>query len=66
LPGDLYEEWAEERRRELHKMYLSLLIELGGLYEEREDLGSAFASRYSTSAWTPGSSIGSVKCIVWL
>jgi hypothetical protein len=41
-------------------------VELGGLYEEREDLGPAIASRYFTSARTPGCSIGSVRCTVWL
>jgi DNA-binding SARP family transcriptional activator len=41
LPGDLYEGWAEERRGELHTTYLSLLVKLSRLYEEREDLGSA-------------------------
>ena len=41
LPEDRYEEWAEERRGELHKTYLSLLVELSRLYEVREDLGLA-------------------------
>src|SRR5215217_6588335 len=35
LPGDRYEEWAEGRREELRRLYLTLLIELAGLCEER-------------------------------
>ncbi len=38
MPEDLYEEWAENRRQELQKTYLTLLVELAGLYEEREEL----------------------------
>lgn len=41
LPGDLYEGWTELRREELRWVYLSLLVELAGLYEEREDYGPA-------------------------
>ncbi|HEX5915697.1 MAG TPA: BTAD domain-containing putative transcriptional regulator, partial [Rubrobacter sp.] len=35
LPEDRYEEWAESRRQELRQIFLSLLVELAGLYEER-------------------------------
>jgi predicted ATPase/DNA-binding SARP family transcriptional activator/DNA-binding CsgD family transcriptional regulator len=35
LPEDRYEEWTEARRENLRQMYLALLIELAGLYEER-------------------------------
>src|SRR5215211_7838915 len=35
LPGDRYEEWAEEHRRRLQQTYLSLLLGLAGLHEER-------------------------------
>ena len=35
LPGDRYDEWAEARREELRRVFLSLLVELAGLYEER-------------------------------
>src|SRR5688572_17582446 len=35
LPEDRYEEWAERHRRELRRTFISLLIELAGLYEER-------------------------------
>ena len=44
LPEDRYEEWAESRRQELRQRFLSLLVELAGLYEERgaeEDLAPA-------------------------
>lgn len=37
LPGDRYEEWTEGRREALRQMYLSLLTELAGLFEEREE-----------------------------
>lgn len=35
LPEDRYEEWAEGRREALQRLYLTLLVELGGSYEER-------------------------------
>jgi DNA-binding SARP family transcriptional activator len=35
LPEDRYEEWAESRRQELRRTFLSLLVELAGLYEQR-------------------------------
>jgi len=35
LPEDRYEEWAESRRQELRQRFISLLVELAGLYEER-------------------------------
>ena len=35
LPQDRYEPWAEQRRAELRELYLSLLVELAALYEER-------------------------------
>jgi len=44
LPEDRYEEWAENRRQELRRTFLLLLVELAGLYEERgtdEDLALA-------------------------
>ena len=40
LPEDRYEEWAEGRRENLRQLYLALLIELAGLYEERDDTPS--------------------------
>ena len=41
LPQDRYEPWVEHRRAELRGLYLSLLVELAGLYEEGEEYGSA-------------------------
>jgi predicted ATPase/DNA-binding SARP family transcriptional activator/DNA-binding CsgD family transcriptional regulator len=35
LPEDRYEVWAETKRGELRQLFLSLLLELAGLYEER-------------------------------
>jgi predicted ATPase/DNA-binding SARP family transcriptional activator/DNA-binding CsgD family transcriptional regulator len=37
LPQDRYEAWAEERRAQLRGVYLSLLLELAALYEERKE-----------------------------
>jgi predicted ATPase/DNA-binding SARP family transcriptional activator/DNA-binding CsgD family transcriptional regulator len=37
LPEDLYEEWTEGKRDELRQLYLALLAELAGLYEERHE-----------------------------
>lgn len=41
LPEDRYEQWAENRRRELRTVYLTLLVELAALYEDREEPGPA-------------------------
>jgi predicted ATPase/DNA-binding SARP family transcriptional activator/DNA-binding CsgD family transcriptional regulator len=41
VPRDRYEAWAEERRDALRETYLALLVELAGLYEEREEYGPA-------------------------
>jgi DNA-binding SARP family transcriptional activator len=41
LPGDRYEEWAEEHRRRLRETYLSLLLGLARLHEYRADYDSA-------------------------
>jgi DNA-binding SARP family transcriptional activator len=41
LPEDRYENWVEQRRAELHNTYLSLLFEVGALYEERGEFGEA-------------------------
>jgi len=37
LPEDRYEEWTEEHRRRLREIYLSLLLSLAHLQEERKD-----------------------------
>jgi predicted ATPase/DNA-binding SARP family transcriptional activator/DNA-binding CsgD family transcriptional regulator len=41
LPAERYEEWAEGRREGLRRTFLSLLMELAGLYEERGQFASA-------------------------
>ena len=41
LPEDRYEEWAQQRRDGLRETYLSLLLELAGLYEEGEEFEGA-------------------------
>src|SRR5215210_681836 len=54
LPGDRYEKWGEDRREQLRRLYLELLVELGRLYEEHgefdagiEALGKAVAEEPS-------------------
>ncbi len=41
LREDRYEPWVEERSAQLRELYLSLLLELGALYEERAEYESA-------------------------
>jgi predicted ATPase/DNA-binding SARP family transcriptional activator/DNA-binding CsgD family transcriptional regulator len=41
LPGDRYEDWAEERRRQLGQTFLSLLVELARLHEARGEYSAA-------------------------
>src|SRR5215210_5472689 len=41
LPGDRYEAWAEDRREGLRLTYLSLLLEMAALHEERQDYDQA-------------------------
>jgi predicted ATPase/DNA-binding SARP family transcriptional activator/DNA-binding CsgD family transcriptional regulator len=41
LPSDRYEAWAEQHRRRLRETYLSLLLRLARLHEERADYESA-------------------------
>ena len=41
LPEDPYEDWAEDRRRQLRRNYLDMLVEMAELCEERGDLGAA-------------------------
>jgi DNA-binding SARP family transcriptional activator len=41
LPGDRYEEWAEEPRRRLRETYLSLLSGLAQLHEDQADYDTA-------------------------
>src|SRR5215217_7351837 len=41
LPEDRYEPWLEGQRAELGGVYLSLLVELAGVYEERKEFDQA-------------------------
>src|SRR5919107_4067776 len=41
LPEDRYEEWAEDRRAQLWRLHIALIIELASLYGERGEHGSA-------------------------
>ena len=41
LPGDRFEEWAEEERADLRRLYLELLFELTGLYREQREYDKA-------------------------
>ena len=54
LPQDRYEVWAEERRAQLRGAYLSLLLELARLYEEREELGEAIEAFQRVVTEEPG------------
>ena len=51
LPEDRYEEWAEGKRIEFRQLYLALLLELAGLYQERDEHSLAIeALRKATAA----------------
>ena len=41
LPEDRFEEWAEEGRADLRRLYLDLLTELAGLYREQREYDRA-------------------------
>ena len=53
LPADRYEEWAEERRSELRRTFLSLLLELAGLCEGRGEYEAAVEALARTVANEP-------------
>ncbi len=53
LPADRYEEWAEGRREGLRQLYLALLVELAGLYEERDEHGLAIEPLRTATAQEP-------------
>jgi DNA-binding SARP family transcriptional activator len=53
LPEDRYEEWAEGRREELRQLYLTLLIELAGRYEERDEYDLAIEVLQKATAKEP-------------
>ncbi|MBA2535800.1 MAG: tetratricopeptide repeat protein [Rubrobacter sp.] len=41
LPGDRFEDWAEDLRADLRRLYLTLLIGLAGLYKEQGEYDGA-------------------------
>jgi DNA-binding SARP family transcriptional activator len=53
LPQDRYEAWAEDRREGLRRAYLSLLVELAGLHEERGEPGPAIEALRRVVAEAP-------------
>ena len=44
LPADRYAEWAEEKREALRQSYITLLVELAALYEERGEWEPAISA----------------------
>jgi predicted ATPase/DNA-binding SARP family transcriptional activator/DNA-binding CsgD family transcriptional regulator len=54
LPADPYEDWAEDRRRQLRQIYLDLLVEMADLCEERGDLGAAIDALREATSEEPG------------
>jgi predicted ATPase/DNA-binding SARP family transcriptional activator len=64
LPEDRYEVWLEERRAQLRELYLSLLIELGALLEEREKFEEAIEALERVVAQEPiheGAQVGLMR-----
>jgi predicted ATPase/DNA-binding SARP family transcriptional activator/DNA-binding CsgD family transcriptional regulator len=64
LPQDRYEAWAEERRAQLRGVYLSLLLELAGFYEERKEFGEAIEALRRVVAEDPtheGAHVGLIR-----
>jgi predicted ATPase/DNA-binding SARP family transcriptional activator/DNA-binding CsgD family transcriptional regulator len=53
LPENLYEDWAQERREDLRQLYKTLLVELGALYEERQDYRKGIQTLRSAVAQEP-------------
>jgi predicted ATPase/DNA-binding SARP family transcriptional activator/DNA-binding CsgD family transcriptional regulator len=53
LPEDRYEEWTEARREELRQLHLALLVELAGLYEERDEHEPAIEALRKATANEP-------------
>ena len=53
LPEDLYEGWTEERREELRRSYLGLLVELAWAHESRDEHGPAIEAFQRLAAAEP-------------
>jgi DNA-binding SARP family transcriptional activator len=50
LPADRYEEWAEDRRQELRRLDVALLVELADIYEQRGEYGAAIEALTTVTA----------------
>src|SRR5215212_5206484 len=64
LPEDRYEPWLQERRAQLRELYLSLLLELGALFEERSEFGEAIEALSTIVAEEPtheGAQVGLMR-----
>jgi predicted ATPase/DNA-binding SARP family transcriptional activator/DNA-binding CsgD family transcriptional regulator len=64
LPQDRYEAWAEERRSQLREVYLSLLLDMAGFYEERRQFGEAIEALGRVVAEDPpheGAHVGLIR-----
>src|SRR5829696_790265 len=55
LPGDRYEEWTEDKRAELRRLHLALLLDLAKFYEEREEYEPAIEVLRKATAEEPTS-----------
>jgi predicted ATPase/DNA-binding SARP family transcriptional activator/DNA-binding CsgD family transcriptional regulator len=55
LPADRYEEWTQEKRGELRRLDLELLVELAGICEERGEYGAAIEALRRVTAEEPAS-----------
>jgi predicted ATPase/DNA-binding SARP family transcriptional activator len=53
LPEDPYEDWAEDRRKQLRQNYLDLLVEMAQLSEERGDFGAAIDALWEAVSEEP-------------
>jgi predicted ATPase/DNA-binding SARP family transcriptional activator len=53
LPADRYEEWAEDRRQQLRRLDLALLVELADIYEERGEYAPAIEALTRVTAEEP-------------
>src|SRR5215203_2705100 len=55
LPDDRYEEWTEDKRAELRRLHLALLLDLAKFYEEREEYEPAIEVLRKATAEEPTS-----------
>ncbi|HEX2740529.1 MAG TPA: BTAD domain-containing putative transcriptional regulator, partial [Rubrobacter sp.] len=53
LPADRYEDWAEERRSELRRTFISLLVELASIYEQQREYGPSIETLERAVAGEP-------------